>query len=76
MQVERLLAKKDTTAAVAELQKIITGYGPDTAGMAGASASAFRERMAQLTGRADNTLTVDSGAGGTSGAGAAPNRQH
>lgn len=60
MQVERHIARKDTAAAVGELQKIIVGYGTDTSGMAAASTGAFRERLAELTGRRDNTQTSDS----------------
>ncbi len=60
LEVDRLLAKKDTSGAIAQLQKTIIGYGNDTSGQLSANVSAFRERMAELSGKRDNTLAIDS----------------
>jgi len=61
-QVDKFLAKNDTAGAVAELQKIIAAYGEDASGSLAANLAAMRERLAELTGKPDNTLTADTSA--------------
>jgi hypothetical protein len=63
IRFQQYLDKKDTVGAIAEIQKIIAGYGSDTAGPMQANVVAFRQRMEELQGKTatpDNTSATDS----------------